>query len=80
MSGMGLDRRSLLAAAPLLLATIAAGEKTGNLGDIKLAPAPEAGPDPSETFVQPYQGIDVRALGQPAVAQWRNGQTIWRSQ
>lgn len=57
MGSMGLDRRSLLAAGPLLLATIAAGDKAGNLGDIKLAPAPEAGPDPTETFIQPYQDI-----------------------
>ncbi|WP_220084535.1 hypothetical protein [Mycolicibacterium vulneris] len=57
MGSMGLDRRSLLAAGPLLLATIAAGDTAGNLDDIKLAPAPEVGPDPTETFVQPYQDI-----------------------
>jgi hypothetical protein len=49
MGGTGLDRRSLLAAAPLLLAAVAAGDKTGKLDNI--------GPDPGETFVQPYQGI-----------------------
>jgi len=63
MSGIGLDRRSLLAAGPLLMAAIAAGDKTGRLGDIKLAPPPEAGPDPSETFVQPYQGITFEPWG-----------------
>jgi hypothetical protein len=59
MSGIGLDRRSLLAAGPLLLAAIAAGDKTGNLGEIKLAPPPEAGPDPSETFIQNYQNTSL---------------------
>jgi hypothetical protein len=63
MSGMGLDRRSLLAAGPLLLAAIAAGDKTGNLGEIKLAPPPEAGPDPSETFIQNYQNIVFESWG-----------------
>jgi len=63
MSGMGLDRRSLLAAGPLLLAAIAAGDKAGSLGDIKLAPPPEAGPDPGETFVQPYQSIGFEPWG-----------------
>jgi hypothetical protein len=63
MGGMELDRRSLLAAGPLLLATIAAGDKTAKLDDIKLAPAPEVGPDPSETFVQPYQGITFEPWG-----------------
>jgi hypothetical protein len=63
MSGMGLDRRSLLAAGPLLLAAIAAGEKTGNLGEIKLVPPPEAGPDPSETFIQNYQNIVFEPWG-----------------
>jgi hypothetical protein len=60
---MELDRRSLLAVTPLLLAAIAAGDKTGKLDNIKLAPAPEAGPDPSETFVQPYQGISFEPWG-----------------
>jgi hypothetical protein len=63
MNGMGLDRRSLLAAGPLLLAAIAAGDKTGNLGEIKLAPPPEAGPDPSETFIQNYQNIVFESWG-----------------
>jgi hypothetical protein len=40
-----------------LLAAIAAGDKAGKLDNIKLARAPEVGPDPCETFVQPYQGI-----------------------
>ncbi|WP_406817412.1 tat pathway signal sequence [Mycobacterium sp. M23085] len=57
MGDMGLDRRSLLAAGPLLLATIAAGDKAGNLDDIKSAPAPGVGPDPTETLVQPYRDI-----------------------
>jgi hypothetical protein len=63
MAGMGLDRRSLLAAGPLLLAAIAAGDKTGNLSDGKLAPLPEAGPDPSETFIEPFQDLDFQSWG-----------------
>src|SRR3984885_4739192 len=63
MSGMGVDRRSLLAAGPLLLAAIAAGDKTGNLGEIKVAPPPEAGPDPSETFIENYQNIVFEPWG-----------------
>ena len=63
MNGTGLDRRSLLAAAPLLLATIAAGDTTGRLGDIKLAPPPETGPDPTETFIQQYQDIAFEPWG-----------------
>jgi hypothetical protein len=63
MGGMELDRRSLLAAAPLLLATIAAGDKAAKLDDIKLAPAPEVGPDPGETFVQSYQSITFEPWG-----------------
>jgi hypothetical protein len=63
MGDMGLDRRSLLASAPLLLAAIAAGDKTGKVDNSKLAPAPEAGPDPSETFVQPFQDISFEPWG-----------------
>ena len=63
MGGIKLDRRSLLATAPLVLAAIAAGDKAGTLGDIKVAPAPEAGPDPSQTLVQPYQGITFQPWG-----------------
>ena len=63
MGGIQLDRRSLLAAAPLLLAAIAAGDKTGKLDNIKLAPAPEVGPDPGETFVQSYQDITFEPWG-----------------
>jgi hypothetical protein len=63
MGGMELDRRSLLAAAPLLMAAMAAGDKTAKLDNIKLAPAPEVGPDPSETFVQPYQDITFEPWG-----------------
>ncbi len=63
MGGIKLDRRSLLATTPLLLAAIAAGDKTGTLGDITLAPAPEAGPDPSQTLVQPYPDITFRPWG-----------------
>jgi hypothetical protein len=63
LTGMGLDRRSLLAAGPLLLAAIAAGDKTGNLSETKLAPSPEAGPDQNETFIQPYQDIVFEPWG-----------------
>jgi hypothetical protein len=63
MGDMRLDRRSLLAAGPLLLAAIAAGDKTGGLGNIKLAPPPEVGPNPSETFIQPYRNIDFQPWG-----------------
>jgi hypothetical protein len=37
MGGMKLDRRSLLAAGPLLMAAMAAGDKTAKLDNIKLA-------------------------------------------
>jgi hypothetical protein len=63
MGSMKVDRRSLLAAAPLLLATIAAGDKTGRLGDIQLASAPETGPDPTETYIQQYQDIAFAPWG-----------------
>jgi hypothetical protein len=63
MGGMSVDRRSLLAAAPLLLAAIASGDKAGATGDIKLAPAPGTGPDPAETFVLPYQNMVFEAWG-----------------
>jgi hypothetical protein len=74
MGDTGLDRRSLLAAGPLLLAAIAAGDKTGTLSDGKPAPLPEAGPDPSETFIEPFQDIDFQPWGNlPArtAAKWR---------
>src|ERR1700752_4298286 len=60
---MEVERRSLLAAAPLMMAGMAAGDKTAKLDNIKLAPAPEAGPDPSETFVQPYQDTTFEPWG-----------------
>ena len=60
---MELDRRSILAAAPLLMAAMAAGDKTAKLDNIKLAPAPEVGPNPSETFVKPYQDITFESWG-----------------
>jgi hypothetical protein len=63
MGGMQLDRRSLLITSPLLLAAIAAGDKAGISDDIKLAPAPETGPDPRETFVLPYDGIHFESWG-----------------
>ena len=61
MSGMEWDRRSLLAAAPLLLAAVAAGDKAGDLPDTKLVPLPEVGPDPSETFVLPYGSMNFES-------------------
>jgi hypothetical protein len=57
------NRRSLLMAAPLLLAAMAAGDKGGKAGEIKLAPPPETGPDPSETFIQPFDQIDFQPWG-----------------
>jgi hypothetical protein len=63
MGDMELGRRSLLAAAPLLLATIAAGDKTVKLDNFNLAPAPDAGPDPSETFTQAYRDITFEPWG-----------------
>jgi hypothetical protein len=60
------NRRSLLLAAPLLVAALAAGDKsdeTGRIGDIKLAPLPKTGPDPAETFVQPYDQIGFQPWG-----------------
>src|ERR1700738_4870299 len=63
MVGVQFYRRLLLAAAPLLLAATAAGDKTGKLVNVKLAPAPEVGPNPSETFVQPYQDITFEPWG-----------------
>lgn len=60
------NRRSLLLAAPLLLATLAATDQTaetGNLANIALAPPPENGPDPAETFVLPYDRIDFEPWG-----------------
>jgi hypothetical protein len=64
MGDMDSSRRSLLmAAAPLLLAAVAAGDKTGNIGDIKLSPAPRTGPDPNETFTLPYERIGFESWG-----------------
>src|SRR6202012_1139632 len=63
MSSGGLARRSLLAAAPLLMAAMAAGDKAAKLDNIKLEPVPEAGPDPSETLVQPYPDITFQPWG-----------------
>jgi hypothetical protein len=60
------NRRSLLLAAPLLFAALAAGDKSdksGSIGDIKLAPLPKTGPDPAETFVQPYDQIGFQPWG-----------------
>jgi hypothetical protein len=66
MNDMESNRRSLLLAAPLLFATLAAGDKSdkiGSIGDIKLAPPPKTGPDPAETFVQPYDQIGFQPWG-----------------
>jgi hypothetical protein len=66
MGDMQSNRRSLLMAAPLLLAAVAAGDKTdkpGNIGNIQLAPAPETGPDPHDTFVQQVDQIDFQPWG-----------------
>jgi hypothetical protein len=63
MGGTRMDRRALLAAAPVLLAAIASGDKAGATGDITLAPPPESGPDPAETFVQLFQDITFEPWG-----------------
>jgi len=72
MGGMELDRRSLLIASPLLLAAVAAGDHPGVGGNIRLSPAPETGPDPGETFVLPYDGINFEswATCRPTAAKW----------
>ena len=66
MGDIDSNRRALLMAAPLLLAAMAASDKTdktSSIGDIKLAPAPETGPDPRQTFVQPYDQIGFQPWG-----------------
>jgi hypothetical protein len=64
MGDMDSSRRSLLmAAAPLLLAAVAAGDKKGDTGDIKLSPAPRTGPDPNETFTLPYEKMNFESWG-----------------
>ena len=75
MGDMESNRRSLLLGAPLLLAAVAAGDKsdkTGKPTDIKLSPAPESGPDPAETFVPPYDQIGLQPWGNlpPGSAKW----------
>jgi hypothetical protein len=62
MGDAGVDRRSLLAAAPLLLAAIASGDKPGP-GGIKSAPPPRSGPDPNETFVEQFSDITFEPWG-----------------
>jgi len=62
MGDMESSRRSLLLAAPLLFAVVAAGDKPG-IGDIGLSPAPETGPDPNETFTLPYQNMNFESWG-----------------
>jgi hypothetical protein len=56
MGDMESNRRSLLMAAPLLLAAVAAGDKP-------LAPAPETGPDPNETFTLPFEQMNFQSWG-----------------
>ena len=69
MGDMESNRRSLFLAAPLLLSALAAtdktvkSDKTSNIGDIKLSPAPETGPDPNETFTLPYEKISFGSWG-----------------
>jgi hypothetical protein len=63
MGDMESSRRSLLLAAPLLFAAVAAGDRPGNIGDLPLSPAPESGPDPGETFTLPYGNMDFESWG-----------------
>jgi hypothetical protein len=63
MSDLEPNRRWLLTAAPLLFAALGAADKAGSLGDISLAPPPETGPDPAQTFVQPYDQIAFQPWG-----------------
>ena len=67
MGDMESNRRSLLmAAAPLLLAAVAASDKTGktgHIGDMPLAPAPKTGPDPNETFTLPFEQMNFQSWG-----------------
>ncbi len=72
------NRRSLLMAAPLLWAAIAAGDKAGNTGDIKLAPPPETGPDPRKpSSSHTTKSTSSRgATCLHTVAKWRNCMAI----
>jgi hypothetical protein len=69
MSDTESTRRALLMAAPLLLAVVAASDNTvktdkpADIGGIKVAPAPETGPDPGQTFVQQFDQIDFQPWG-----------------
>ena len=63
MGDMESNRRTLLMAAPLLLAALGAGDKADTIGDIRLAPPPQSGPDPAETFVQPFEQIGFQPWG-----------------
>ena len=62
--GMDLDRRSLLIASSLLAAAGIAGCKSNGHADAGYPSTPPGhGPDPSETFVLPYQQIAFASWG-----------------
>jgi hypothetical protein len=66
MGDMESNRRSLLMPAPLLLAAVAAGDKsrdTGHPAYVNLSPPPGTGPDSAETFVLPYDKIGFQPWG-----------------
>ena len=73
MGDMEPNRRSLLmAAAPLLLAAVAAGDKPGNIGELPLARAPDTGPGSQRNVHAALRENELPVLGQPAATQRRN--------
>jgi hypothetical protein len=64
MGQLDFDRRSVLLAAPFLVAAVTGFAPSGQRPDINSAPVPPlAPPDPNETFVLPYEGIGFAPWG-----------------